>query len=105
MFTIYGSSMCPDCVACKKNFDFYGIKYDFIDINESMKNLKEFLRYRDQNPVFDSAREAGDIGLPALLKEDGSITLDWESIITEKGYFILEDEEPKEACGIGRKGC
>lgn len=105
MFTIYGSSMCPDCVACKKNFDFYGIKYDFVDINESLKNLKAFLSFRDNDPVFDECKKNGSVGLPALVKEDGSITLDWESIVTGKGYYILPEEEQKEACGIDRKGC
>ena len=47
MLKIYGSEMCPDCVACKKNFDFYHIEYEFIDINKTLKNLKIFLKQRD----------------------------------------------------------
>ena len=61
MLKIYGSEMCPDCVACKKNFDFYHIEYEFIDINKTLKNLKIFLKLRDTLPVFDHCKEIGDI--------------------------------------------
>ena len=102
---IYGSEMCPDCVACKKNFDYYGIPYEFIDINLSLRDLKQFLIYRDQNPIFNHCKEINDIGLPALVMDDGTITLDWEGLLKEKGLTILEKEETVEACSLDRKGC
>ena len=80
MLKIYGSEMCPDCVACKKNFDFYHIEYEFIDINKTLRNLKDFLKLRDALPVFDHCKEIGDIGLPALVKEDGTVFLSWEKL-------------------------
>ena len=46
MLTVYGSAMCPDCRECKANFEANGIEFEFIDINESLKNLKEFLKLR-----------------------------------------------------------
>lgn len=105
MFRIYGSQMCPDCTACKLNFDTYGIGYEFIDINEKLSNLKEFLSYRDKDPVFDPCKENGSIGLPALVREDGSVFLDWEGYLQEKGYMILSEDMPKESCSLDRKGC
>lgn len=42
MIKIYGSKFCPNCEHAKKNFDYYNIPYEYIDINESLKNLKLF---------------------------------------------------------------
>jgi len=104
MLKIYGSMMCPDCLACKKNLDFYGIPYEFIDINADLHNLKDFLKMRDSDPVFDHCKEINDIGLPALVKEDGTVTVDWEGFVTEKGYTPFS-EESSVSCSIDRKGC
>ncbi len=105
MFKIYGSPMCPDCVACKENFDRYGVAYEFIDINASLRSLKEFLKHRDTNPVFDHCKEINDIGLPALMREDGSIFLDWEGYLREQGKDVIYPQASGEACSIDGKGC
>ncbi|MBR3227649.1 MAG: glutaredoxin [Erysipelotrichaceae bacterium] len=103
MLKIYGSVMCPDCIACKKNFDHYGIAYEFVDINLSLRDLKDFLKMRDTDPIFDHCKEIGDIGLPALVKEDGTVSLDWEGYLKENGLEPVADEV--QACSIDRKGC
>ena len=51
MFRIYGSPQCPDCRECKANFDANKVAYKYVDINESMANLKAFLKLRDTLPV------------------------------------------------------
>ncbi len=48
MVKIYGSDLCPDCVACKTAFDADGISYEFVNITAGMKNLKEFLNLPKQ---------------------------------------------------------
>ena len=73
--------MCPDCRECKVNFDANNVCYEFIDINENLRNLKDFLSLRDSLPVFDHCKEINDIGLPAIVREDGSMFLD------EEGYL------------------
>ena len=78
---IYGSMLCPDCVQCRKELDEKGIAYEYLDFSEDLKNLKEFLKIRDGDPIFDSLREAGKIGIPCILREDGSITLDWNDVM------------------------
>lgn len=76
---IYGSMLCPDCVECKKALDKAGIAYTYLDIGESLGNLKAFLTIRDSNPLFDAFRGTRTIGIPCIVLEDGSVTLDWES--------------------------
>ena len=78
MIKIYGSMLCPDCVQCRKDLDAAGTAYEYLDFSDDLKNLKEFLKLRDGNPLFDGHREEGKIGIPCILREDGTITLDWE---------------------------
>ena len=78
MIKIYGSMLCPDCVQCRKDLDAAGTSYEYLDFSEDLKNLKEFLKLRDGNPIFDGHRDEGKIGIPCILREDGTITLDWE---------------------------
>ena len=104
MVKIYGSDLCPDCVACKSAFDANGVAYDFVNITESMRNLKEFLKKRDSDPVFTDARINGYVGIPALLSEDGSITLDWEAYLKENNIQTASAKSGT-ACRIDGSGC
>lgn len=78
MLKIYGMMICPDCVECCEALDKAEVAYEFLDFSRETKNLKEFLKIRDGSPLFDKAREDGNIGIPCIVKEDGSVTLDWE---------------------------
>ncbi len=105
MLKVYGSQMCPDCIQCEANYREYKVEYEFIDINESLGNLKELLRMRDSDPAFLEAKEAGSIGIPAIVREDGSVTLNWQSVLEEPGLPVKEYVPSGTACAIGRKGC
>ena len=80
MLKIYGSMLCPDCVKCREDLDKANIVYEFLDFSDDLKNLKEFLILRE-NDVFNDARMTGKIGIPCIQREDGMITLDWESFL------------------------
>ncbi|MDD5864485.1 MAG: glutaredoxin [Firmicutes bacterium] len=75
---IYGSMLCPDCVRCREELDKAGIAYEFLDFGENLQNLKDFLKIRDGNPLFDQARREGKIGIPCIVRDDESVTLDWD---------------------------
>lgn len=105
MFKVYGSKLCPDCINLKGNFDKYHIEYEYIDILDSLRNLKEFLDLRDHLSVFDHSKEIGDIGLPALVREDGSVFLSWEKYLEDKGYKVEEYAMSLKQCSIDGKGC
>ena len=79
MLKIYGSMLCKDCVQCRKDLDAAGVAYEYTDFAHSLAALKEFLAIRDTNPLFDDVKKAGGIGIPCILREDGSITLSWEA--------------------------
>ena len=81
MIKIYGSMLCKDCVQCRQELDAADVPYIYLDFADELKNLKEFLVIRDENHIFDDIRQAGGVGIPCILKEDGSITLDWQEFL------------------------
>ena len=81
MIKIYGSMLCPDCVKCREDLDRAGIAYEYLDFAESLLYLKEFLKIRETSPLFEDVKKNGSIGIPCLMKEDGSITLDWAELM------------------------
>lgn len=81
MLKIYGSMMCPDCVDCRKDMDEAGVSYEYLDFADDLRNLKAFLALRDSDPAFEQVRAEGKIGIPCILREDGSVTLDWAEYV------------------------
>jgi glutaredoxin-related protein len=81
MLKIYGSMQCPDCVACRNDLDRAGVEYEYLDFADDLRNLKAFLAIRDKEPVFAEVKENGSIGIPCILREDGSVTLDWSEYV------------------------
>ena len=72
---VYGSMLCPDCVEAREYFEKVNYKYEFVNITESMKNLKEFLALRDNRKEFEEVKKLGYIGIPAILTDDNKIIL------------------------------
>lgn len=81
MLKIYGSMQCPDCVACRNDLDKAGVSYEFLDFADDLRNLKAFLMIRDKEAVFTEVKENGSIGIPCIIREDGSVTLDWSEYV------------------------
>lgn len=81
MLKIYGSMQCPDCVKCREDLDKAGVSYEYLDFSDSLWNLKVFLGLRDNDPIFTDVKANGKIGIPCILREDGSVALDWEEFM------------------------
>ena len=81
MITIYGSMLCKDCVICREELDKAGVFYDYRDIADDLQNLKAFLAIRDDEPIFEGVKKEGGIGIPCILREDHSVTLDWKEFL------------------------
>ena len=79
--------------------------YDFVDITGSMRNLKEFLKHRDADDAFADARKNGYVGIPALLRDDGSLSTDWEAYLKEKGVSAEAAALSGQSCRIDGSGC
>jgi len=76
--TVYGSLLCSDCVECLKDLDAAGTAYTFCDFSENLLNLKNFLKLRDQNAIFEEVKIEGKIGIPCIVHDDGTVSLTWK---------------------------
>ena len=65
--TLYGSPHCPNCGPVKQYLTENNVQFEYIDITGSMKDLKEFLKHRDTNPVFDHIKAQGAVGIPCTM--------------------------------------
>lgn len=83
MLKIYGSMLCPDCVRCKEDLDRAGVAYEYLDFADSLLHLKEFLLLRDSMDIFCHVKQDGKIGIPCILREDGTITLSWDEYVDQ----------------------
>lgn len=81
MLKIYGSPLCPDCVKCKQELEEAGVEFLYLDIGEKLLYLKQFLKLRDGNELFEPVRQRGQIGIPCILREDGSVTSEWDEYL------------------------
>ena len=82
MIMMYGTDLCPDCVAGKKALEENGIEYKYLNITENLGSMKQFLKLRDTKDEFKEIRGSGvHIGIPALIISPTEITLDWEGYI------------------------
>lgn len=98
MIKIYSMDTCPYCTYVKDQIKGDD-RFEVINIGEHVRNLKEFLDLRDSNPAFAHSKEIGDVGIPAFVLEDGTVTLKPEDV----GLVELGSEAP--SCSIDGKGC
>lgn len=82
---VFGSKHWPDCEPAKVYLSKHNIKYVYLDITESMLNLKMFLKYRDNYKEFDKIKEMGKIGIPCIVVNDG------EKILFDYNELEIED--------------
>ena len=80
MLKIYGSPHCPDCVLCREELDRAGVQYVYMDITGNLMFLKKFLKLRE-DPAFDAIRERGQIGIPCIVRQDGTLAFDWKELL------------------------
>ena len=103
MIKIYGMPTCPYCDYLDEQIKGREDEFEYINIGENISNLGAFIRMRDTNPVFDRMKAIGDVGIPAFVFEDGTVSIDPADV------GLIEYGSPA-ACSIedhrsGRKGC
>lgn len=108
MIKVFVMQTCPDCTKVKE-LAKGNPRLEIIDIGEHVRNLKQFLALRDNNPVFNPIREKGSVGIPCFVLEDGSIVFSMEEtdIMTCDDTPATLEEETEEGsfCSIDGKGC
>ena len=97
MITVYGSKICIDCrnflgVMVKRHLED---KFQLVNISGDVKLLKKFLTLRDHEAAFAPCRTGitSSVGIPAFVKEDGTITLDVDEALAWLGEEPVKEEE------------
>lgn len=83
---IYSTKDCPNCINAKMLLDKAGQEYENKDLGKT-KNLAEFLKIRDENPLYDEIKAKHKVGVPTFVLDDGTITIDFEKV---KDFYNLE---------------
>ncbi|WP_297811128.1 glutaredoxin domain-containing protein [uncultured Finegoldia sp.] len=66
---LFMSEKCPGCVEAIDKLQKAGIEYEMINITDCMKNLKEFLKFRDNREEFESIKKENRVGIPMITDE------------------------------------
>jgi glutaredoxin-related protein len=59
------------------------IEFLYIDITDSMLNLKKFLKYRDNKLEFEEIRKSGRVGIPCVMINKGEKFIFQQSELNE----------------------
>lgn len=98
MIKIYGMESCPDCTYVWDQVQG-DARYEVIDFGLDIRQLKAFLKLRDNAPAFAAAKARGAAGIPCFVLEDGRVTLSPE----DAGLRSRPAEGA--ACNIDGSGC
>lgn len=99
---MYGADICPDCVEAKEVLiNHVDIELEYRNIIESVATLKEFLAYRDHDELFAPIKEAGKIGIPFFILEDGRKTFEVSDFIEN---VKRNESSQASACSLDGKG-
>lgn len=99
MIKIYGMDTCPDCTYVEEQV-IGNSRYEIINIGKNVRDLKAFLRLRDNNKVFDEAKRIGAVGIPCFVFEDGTVTLTPEDV-----GLMSRPINDGASCSIDGSGC
>lgn len=105
MLKVYGSDLCSDCLLLKESLAFNKIEYEYIDITRKIKDLANFLALREENDLYKEVKKKKKIGIPTLVLEDKTITLDWQAYLVKNGYEVIEEIEEEKTCDLKNHSC
>lgn len=106
MIKVYGAEICIDCRNYKSIQKARGFEAEYVDITENTTNLKEFLKLRDTEAIFEPVRANSGIGIPLFINENGEITFELDEAMAWIGQPPIRPEEiveKRSSCGIN--GC
>lgn len=67
---VFGSKHWPACEPTKEYLSEKNVEFTYIDISDSIKNLKMFLKYRDNYSEFEKIKKSGSVGIPCIVVDE-----------------------------------
>lgn len=90
---VYGADICIDCRNYKEIQKNRGFEAEYVDIIENTTNLKEFLKIRDNDALYEQVKENNGIGIPLFVREDGMKTFDINEAFSWIGQEPVKEDE------------
>lgn len=79
--TVIGSHLCPDTLVALNKLSTAGVDIDFKDILSCHADLKEYLKLRDTNVLYDEIRGTERLGIPCFVLENNELTMDIKKVL------------------------
>lgn len=102
---VYGTVLCPDCMNYKEVQKLRGFDAEFVDITASTANLKEFLKIRDNEKIYNDVKKNGGIGIPLFVNDNGQMSFDMNEALSWIGQPAVEEAEFEKINSCGTEGC
>lgn len=103
---VYGTNICVDCRNYKAIQETRGFDAEYIDITADTGNLREFLKLRDTEQIFEDVKAHNGIGIPLFVNADGRMTFDMNEAFAWIGQApVSEDEIVERITSCGINGC
>ena len=104
MTKVYVMESCPDCTLVKQLY-MNNPEYEFVDIGQQARSLKEFIVLRDTHTAFAKVREHGNIGIPCFVKDDGSVFISLKHYDASMAAETIPEYTTGAACNLDGSGC
>ena len=74
--TVIGSHLCPDTLYALNRLSEVKAEIEFKNLSASLPDLKAYLALRDSDPHYEAVKKNGGIGIPAFVREAGTVPFD-----------------------------
>ncbi len=78
---VIGSHMCPKTLYAIPQLVGAGITVQFVDMFGSHDGMKEYLKLRENDPLYADVRGKDVFGIPCFVLEDGTKTRDLQKVL------------------------
>lgn len=79
--TVVGSHLCPDTLYALNKLVEAKADIEFKNLSASLPDLKVYLQLRDNEPMYETVKANGGIGIPCFILEDGTKTMDLNEVL------------------------
>lgn len=78
---MYGSHLCQDVIYALTKLKDQDVTIELRNITSNFGYLKEFMHYRETDPMFKGTKERDELGIPFMIMEDGTKTFDFKDVL------------------------
>lgn len=78
---MYGSHLCQDVIYAITKLKDKDVAIDYRNISADFGALKEFMHYRETDPMFAPVKKDNSLGIPFMILPDGTKTFDFRDVL------------------------